>query len=578
MPIDAWNVPTLVDLLQQRAAERGNDRLYTFLLDGEDDEAVVSYEALDRQARAIAARLQEVSRVGDRALLIFQPGLEFIAAFYGCLYAGVVAVPVYPPHPARLALDLPRLVAITRNAAPRLILTTGWIAGMAEDLGAEAPELRTPVWIATDELATDGADTWQRPDLRSDTLAFLQYTSGSTAAPRGVMLQHAHLLANERMIQTGYQHDHTASIVSWVPLYHDMGLIGMMLQPLFVGGRSTFLSPMDFLQKPIRWLRAITKYRATTSGGPNFAYDLCIRKTKPEQKAELDLSSWVLACNAAEPVRPATMRQFAEAFAECGFTIGSFYPCYGLAEATLIVTGATKGAPPPSLWVKGRDLDDHRVAFTTADDPEGRELAGCGQVILDEEVRIVDPVTCQPCAADAVGEIWVKGPNVAAGYWENPEASERTFDGRLADSGDGPYLRTGDLGFLHGDELYVTGRIKDLIIFAGRNLYPQDLERSIEEHVPGLRPGCSAAFAVDVDGQERLAVVAEVDPTQLPAGATTDSLTAAIRQVVASRHEASVFRVHLMPARTIPKTSSGKIQRHACRRGLLDGDLPLWEP
>jgi acyl-CoA synthetase (AMP-forming)/AMP-acid ligase II len=578
LAFDPWHAPTLVDLLQQRAEERGDRRLYTFLLDGEGDEAVVTYRDLDRKARSIAARLQEVSQVGDRALLIFQPGLDFIAAFFGCLYAGVAAVPVYPPHPARLQLDLPRLVGITRNAAPRLVLTTGWIAGMAEDLGAEAPALREPTWIATDELTDDSAGNWRDPGVRSDTLAFLQYTSGSTSAPRGVMLHHSHLLYNERMIQTGYQHDESAVVVSWVPLYHDMGLIGKMLQPLFVGSQSTFMSPMDFLQKPVRWLQAISKYRATTSGGPNFAYDLCIRKTKPEQKAALDLSSWVLACNAAEPVRPATMRQFAEAFAECGFKIGSFYPCYGLAEATLIVTGAEKFAPLPSLWVKASTLEAHRVEFTTADDPDGRELAGCGHAILEQEVRIVDPFTCKPCAADAVGEIWVKGPNVAAGYWDNPDATDRTFNGRVAGTNEGPYLRTGDLGFLHGDELYVTGRIKDLVILAGRNIYPQDIERTVEEQVSGIRPGCSAAFSVDVDSQERLVVVAEIEPSQLPDGATVDSITSAIRQVVANRHEAMVYRVHLLPARMIPKTSSGKIQRHACREGFLKGDLPAWEP
>ncbi|MBC7544107.1 MAG: fatty acyl-AMP ligase [Candidatus Sericytochromatia bacterium] len=565
---------TLVDLLRLRATGQPDQVAYTYLLDGDTEEAHLTYGELDTQARRIAAELQRLAKPGDRALLLFPPGLAFAAAFFGCLYAGVIAVPVYPPHPAKLSQDLTKLVALSGRAKPTIVLTVGFIAGLAEDLFAEAPSLQALHWVVVDDLTT-GEDSWLAPDITAETLAFLQFTSGSTAAPKGVILTHGNLLHNEAMIRASFQHSAETIVVGWLPLYHDMGLIGNMLQPMYLGVPCILMSPIDFLQKPFRWLQAISRYKATTSGAPNFAYDLCIRKVKPEQLATLDLSTWTLAYNGAEPLRAETMRRFAEAFGPSGFKPEAFFPCYGLAEATLIVTGDDKASWPQTRWVSASALERHQVIAAEPDSAEARELMSSGHAWLGQQVVIVDPDTSRRCGDATVGEIWVQGPSVAQGYWEQPEESERAFQAKLADTGDDPFLRTGDLGFFDGDQLYVTGRLKDLIILQGRNHYPQDIERTIEQAVPGLRPGCVAAFAVEIDGQERVVVVAEVDPAM--ADSITD-LPGTVRQVVTAGHDLRVHETVLVESRSIPKTSSGKIQRHACRTAFLAGSLDRITP
>lgn len=559
---------TIVELLTSRAAARPEFPLYTFVLDGEDADAALPLADLDRQARAIAAHLQELGAAGERVLLLYPPGLDYLAAFYGCLYAGAVAVPAYPPDPFRLERSLPRLQAIVADAKPKAALATEAVLALARPLGAQHPDLAAFRWVATDRIPTTSAAAWREPALSGDTLAFLQYTSGSTSAPRGVMLTHANLLHNSALIHRYFEHSPETQCVIWLPPYHDMGLIGGILQPLFGDFAVTLLSPMAFLQRPIRWLKTITRKRGTVSGGPNFAYDLCARKVTEAEKATLDLSSWKLAFNGAEPVRADTIDRFCAAFAPCGFTREAFYPCYGLAEGTLIVTGGAKAEPPLVARVDAAALEADRVVPAA----DGRPLVASGRTAPEQQVAIVDPATLTRCPPGRVGEIWVAGGSVAQGYWNRAEDSARVFGAVLG--AEGPFLRTGDLGFL-GDsgQLFVTGRIKDLLIVDGRNHYPHDLELTVEGCHAALRPGCCAAFSVDGAAAERLVVVAEVQrgPT-----ATGDEIAQAVRQAVAREHDVKVHDVVLIQSGSIPKTSSGKLQRHACRNEYLAEKLARW--
>ncbi len=536
---------TLAGMLRARAAERPDQVAFTFLADGEVEAERLTYAEIDRRASAVAAALRESVPPGERALLLYPSGLEFIAAFFGCLYAGVVAVPAYPPRPNDRSQS--RLRAIARDAEPRVALTTSQILeGSRGSLGA-VPELAAARWIPTDALERSAADSFPEPDPQA--LAFLQYTSGSTADPKGVMVTHANLLHNERMIGAAFGMNEESVVVGWLPLYHDMGLIGNVLQPLHAGARCVLMSPVAFLQRPMRWLEAISLHRGTTSGGPNFAYELCLRKADPEILAGLDLASWRVAFNGAEPVRASTLERFAAAFAPCGFRPEAFHPCYGLAEATLFVTGGEPGTGP-------------RIAGSRV---------SCGRPWMGQRLAIADPETGVELPAGAEGEVWIAGPSVARGYWKNDEATARDFNAFL-ETGEGPFLRTGDLGVLDGGELFVTGRIKDLVILRGRNLYPQDVELTAERSHPDLRPGNGAAFSVDIGGEERLVVVHEVERRRRGA---FEEVAEAVRRAVAEEHEAQVHEVVLIRTAGLPKTSSGKVQRGLCRRLYLTDGLPV---
>ncbi|WP_158616584.1 non-ribosomal peptide synthetase [Corallococcus sp. CA054B] len=545
---------SLIELLRLRSAEAPGHQGYTFLVDGESEEAALTYGEFDRQARAIGAWLQANGARGERALLLFPPGNEYLTAFFGCLYAGVVAVPAYPPDVTRLNRSLPRLEAMVRDARARFVLTTEMIHGMAGMLFEQAPELAGLTWMATDALAPGLEDGWKDPGVTGDALAFLQYTSGSTGSPKGVMLTHRNLLANLALIHRAFGHSRDSRGVIWLPPYHDMGLIGGLLQPLYGGFPVVLMSPIAFLQRPFRWLQAVSRYGATTSGGPNFAYDLCVRKVSAEERATLDLSRWKVAFNGAEPIRPETLERFHEAFAPQGFRREAFYPCYGLAESTLIVTGHALGTAPVT---------------------DGVNLVGSGRVLEGNTVRLVDARTSRECAPGEEGEIWVAGASVGQGYWERPEESARVFHARVEGAGpdDGRYLRTGDLGVLRGGELFVTGRIKDLIILRGRNLYPQDVESTTVRVHSALRPGCTAAFSVELEGEERLVIVQEVDSRH--AGTDLEALARSIREAVAQSHDAQAHDVVLIQAGSLPKTSSGKVQRYACRQAWLAGELEV---
>jgi 8-amino-7-oxononanoate synthase len=569
LPGSFFGPSNLVDLLQHRALHQAQDRAFTYLVDGENEQIQWTNAQLAERARMIAAKLQSMGLAGERALLLYPAGLDFIAAFFGCLYAGVVAVPAYPPRRNR---SLARIQSIVDDAQARVALTTAPVFERIVPHLDQTPELKKVSWVATDELPLEMASDWREPDVHGDTLAFLQYTSGSTGIPKGVVLTHANLMHNSALIAYAFEHTRSGAGVFWLPSYHDMGLIGGILQPLYIGQTSMLFSPMSFLQRPFRWLQAISRYRFTISGGPNFAYDLCVDKVTPEQLATLDLSSWRLAFNGAEPVRAATLERFATKFEPCGFRPEAFYPCYGMAESTLIITGGFKSALPVVRSFDSKALENNQVVDAVGDEEGAQEIVGCGSILLDQKLAIVDPQTLIRVADDQVGEVWVSGPSVAQGYWNRPEQTEQIFRAYLQDTGEGPFLRTGDLGFLKDGELFITGRLKDLMIIRGRNYYPQDIEQTAGKSHPRLRVGQAAAFTVEIDGRQRMVLVHEVERRQ---NRELDPVFEAIRHEVAAEHELPVDVIVLIKAGSIPKTSSGKIQRHAARQEYLDGTLEI---
>jgi len=566
LPGSFFGPSNLVELLQHRALHQGDDTGFRFLVDGERELVEWTYADLDRKARAIAASLQSMDLEGERALLLYPSGLDFVAAFFGCLYAGVTAVPAYPPRRNR---NMARIDAIANDAEAKIALTTFDVLERVQTMISDTPSLQQIRWRATDQWDENLADRWQRPDVHGETMAFLQYTSGSTGTPKGVMLSHANLMHNSAMIAYAFEHTRSGSGCFWLPLYHDMGLIGGILQPLYMGKANTLFSPTHFLQKPVRWLKMISQTGCTISGGPNFAYDLCVEKVTAEQKTTLDLSRWALAFNGAEPVRADTIDRFSKAFAECGFRREAFYPCYGLAEATLIVTGGFKQPPPVVKSFQNEAFEKNTVLETEPGAEDSREIVGSGGNLLDQQIVIAQPETFASLGDNRVGEIWVSGPSVAGGYWKRDDLTKEIFQARLSD-GRGPFLRTGDLGFLRDGELFVTGRLKDLLIFRGVNHYPQDIESTVQAAHEHVAHCAGAAIQVGEEGSEKLVLVQE---TVRRRDLDFPSIIEAIRKKVAGTHELPVEAIVLIKTRSIPKTSSGKIQRHACRDGYLAGTL-----
>lgn len=574
---------TLVDMLRDRALCDARRLAYTFLEDGEREGDTLTYEDLDGRARSIAVMLADHGvRPGDRALLLYSPGLDFIAAFFGCLYAGVVAVPSYPPHPAQIARALPRLMAITADAETAVVLCTNDVASMAAGVAKLAPPLHGLTWLATDTLADCSAE-WIEPDITGGSLAFLQYTSGSTAAPKGVMVSHGNLLHNLGYANYVEENDRASVSVSWLPVIHDMGLIEGVLEPAYAGYPAYLMAPASFLQRPIRWLNAITRYRATNAGGPNFAYDLCVRKIAPAQHQGLDLSSWCVAYNGAEPIRRDTLVAFHNAFRPSGFLWKSFYPVYGLAEATLVVTSGRRDYEPVVCEADADRLVKTATLAVGDDNARLVPLVSSGPASYGTRILIVDPESFERCPPNRVGEIWIDSPSVARGYWRRPAESAECFEARTS-NGDGPFLRTGDLGVLRDDELFVTGRLKDLLIVRGCKHNPQDLELTAERQHEIIRPGCVAAFAVEVGGLETVAIVAEVDPRALPNGVgererELAQAVASVRRGVADQHGIQLAAVSLIGIGALPKTSSGKLRRQACRAAFRNDsfdELARW--
>lgn len=560
----------LNELLLWRMEHNSGQLVLTFLKDGEKEETNWTYSELARRAWAIAALLQSSNSNGQPVLLLYPPGPDFIAAFWGCLAAGAIAVPVYPPRSNRTLL---RLKAVIQDSQAHAVLTTRATLAKIRPFAERDSELGSLRYVTTDDLAPDLAQQWKQPKVAGDSIAFLQYTSGSTASPKGVMVSHSNLLENETVIQEAFRQNEKSVIVGWLPLYHDMGLIGNILQPIYLGVRCIFMPPMSFLEQPVRWLQAITRYKATTSGGPNFSYELCVRKVTEDEMATLDLSSWDLAFNGAEPVHSETLKRFAEKFSKVGFNPRAFTPCYGLAEATLLVSGHASDDPVLNLELDTAALAHHQVRDPSRDPAKENgvtKVVSCGRPARGNALMVVDPESRLPIPPNQVGEIWVSGPSVAQGYWNLPAETKHAFQARTLGSNEGPFLRTGDLGFLRDGELFVTGRLKDLIIIRGRNYYPRDIEETMGTAHPALRPGCGVAFAIEQEGEERLVVVQEA------AVRSNDELEKAIQfiaQTIGDVHELTVHAIVLVRTGTIPKTSSGKLQRQACKTDFLNQNL-----
>ena len=593
---------TITDVLIQRADKEGQKPVYTFLNEDRNNAGTIRFEELFARAKALAARLQTEGFTGERIILLLPPGLEYLIAFYGCLLAGTVAVPSYPPDPYRLNRSLPRLYAMAEDAEAVAVITNQSIKKLFRLLAVKEkiqsifnlkrinryipgypsqdnilttikPLLKLK-WFDIDKIDFSFADYWQLPSITKHDIAFLQYTSGSTGNPKGVMISHGNLITNLEQKRRALGLNSSFGAVMWLPLYHDMGLIGGVLQSLYSGVHLRFMSPIDFLQHPIRWLEEIHKAdeESIFSGSPNFGYDLCARKATLEDIAKLDLSKWRVAVSGAEPVRAETLRRFCRTFEAANFDPKAFFPGYGLAEATLIVSTSLRGKPPHTVHFHSELLGKKHAVPVDADHPQATEFVSCGKPVENIDVRIVNPENKCLCPDSTVGEIWVKGDNISRGYWNRQHENEIIFEAYTSDTEEGPFLRTGDLGVLLENHLYIVGRIKDLIILRGRNYYPQDIEYTVEKCDQAIRPGCSAAFNPDETKAERLFIVAEVRSTSKP---NLRGLVEKIRQAVVHEHEVIPDRITLIPPRTIPKTSSGKIQRRECKSMLLEKRLPI---
>ena len=562
---------SLVHILRRRAKYQPHRLAYRILKDGEYDEVILTYEDLDRRARSIGAMLQSTTTEGDRALLVYPPGIDFIAAYFGCLYARVLAVPVYPPHPARLERALPLILSIAADARPKVALLNSSLADVIKSKETSRAEFGHIKLLATDDDEIENwPELWKQPEIKGDDIAFVQYTSGSTTNPKGVLVSHDNLLHNLELIGRSFGASSDSHGVIWLPPYHDMGLIGGILQPLFNGFSVTLIPHMQFLQRPFRWLHAISRFKGTISGGPNFVYDLCVSKIKSEQREQLDLSHWEVAFNGAEPVYHKSLDQFADYFAPCGFRRKAFFPCYGLAESTLMVTGGPIDRPPLVRHLMNPGLEQDRVIISNEKSADSRTLVSSGQNMSNQIIRIINVETLIPCLDDEIGEIWVSGLSVARGYWNNPEETKFTFGARLSNSSEGPFLRTGDLGFLHEGELYITGRIKNLIISGGKNHYPHDIERIVESSHTAIRPSGSAVFSITNSESEDIIVVVEIFHRL---EVKTEEVLAAIRNAVSLHHGMQLYDIILTKPGGIPRTTSGKIKHFFCKKEYIAGNL-----
>lgn len=561
------NWVTLGDALSHWATVKPAEIAFRFLADGSTESQRLSFADLDLRARAIAASLQQRCQAGDRALLLYPPGLEFVCAFFACLYSGVLAVPAYPPRPNR---KRPRAAAIQSSCQARLILTTTSAHSIMTRPLEGNPELADLECLSSDKIEQSAAAAWEKPELRAEDPAFLQYTSGSSGDPKGVIVTHFNLLANAEVMQASFGHDEQAVMLTWQPHFHDMGLIGCVLQAVYQGARCVLMPPLAFYRKPALWLQAISRYRATFSGGPNSAYALCNEKVAQEDLEGLDLTCWKCSVNGAEPLFASTLQRFARAFSPWGFKWKTLVPAYGLAENTLLVSGGPADSDPVLMKVEAKALELGRISKPGSDE-KPVTLVGCGRIGLGQRAVVADPETLRACAPGQVGEIWLSGGSVAKGYWNLPKETEEAFGARLADTGQGPFLRSGDLGFMQEGELFVVGRLKDLIIIRGRNHHPQDIELTTGECHESLR-GTGAAFSLEIAEEERLVVVQEVERTALR-HLKAEEVISAIRQAVSEEHDLQVHAVQLLKPGSIPHTSSGKIQRRLCRQRFLDGKL-----
>ena len=562
----------LVELLRHRADEKPQSLVYTFLLNGETEDARLTYGELDRRARCLACHLEGHGVAGEPIPLLYPPSLDFIVGFFGCLYAGAIPVPL-PEHRRRL----PKIESATRSSGAWLGLTNGAYEPRIRSLLAENPETQNLQLVASDTLPDGSGADWKSPVLPDDDLAYLQYTSGSIGESKGVMIRHSHLLHNFAVQQKALQPTTASVLVSWLPAFHDLGLIYGLLLPIYSDFPCYLMAPAAFVMKPRRWLRALSKYRGTHTAAPSFAYDLCCRRFKPEHYQDLDLSHWQVTVNGAEPVRWETQRQFAKTFGSYGFRWQTFCPAYGLAESTLFVSTSANGEESRAFEADGAALEQGRIEPAGAASERVKSLVSCGPTYLGTEIAIVDPQTERRCGPDTIGEIWIASASVAAGYWNRPEASAETFQARLADTREGPFLRTGDLGVCQNGELFITGRLKDLIIIGGLNHYPQDIEFTVEESHPAIRPSRTAAFSIEGEEGEELVLLAEARTRWNGEPTDFNELRKCVRAAVSAEHQLQVRDVVFIKGGTIPRTSSGKAQRKRCRALYLAGELEYLE-
>jgi acyl-CoA synthetase (AMP-forming)/AMP-acid ligase II/alkylation response protein AidB-like acyl-CoA dehydrogenase/acyl carrier protein len=590
MLLPATAVAPLTERLRSHARLTPQRVAYTFLRDdGKIDE--LTYGELERRASALAATLAQRAAAGSRALLLYPAGLEFITVYCACLLAGLIAVPATIPHKTRASR---RLKALLDDAAPSLILTRS-DCEPAVLASLSLVDAANRACLSTDTLVLAG-DPALLPAIDPGMTAFVQYTSGSTSLPKGVEITHLNIASNVESIRQGFGFDPDSVMVSWLPLFHDMGLIGSVVAPLYVGFRCVLMAPAAFLKNPRMWLEAISAYRGTCAGSPNFGWDYCVKRITEDQKDGLDLSSLAVAYNGSEPIRAATLRAFSGAFARCGMRKSSLFPCYGMAETTLFVAGGPIDQEPVVRTVSKSLLEGNQIRDVAPGGPDAREIVSSGRIGAGNTVVIVDPESCRQVAGHRVGEVWVAGPSVARGYWQRPDATASTFGAYVANDGSGPFLRTGDLGFMRDGELFITGRLKDLIIVNGRNVYPQDIEEVIERSIDFIEPNMSAAFSVEIDGQERLAIVAEANRSLVRAAqqpvkdhasredqlrakddylARIESMAQHICKVIAQQFDVSVSSIVFVKPGTFPRTTSGKVQRSRCKELALLGQLEL---
>lgn len=572
---------TLIEVLRYRASVSPQTVLYSFIEDGNEQKSEFTYSQLDERAKAIASYLQTKTNKNDRALLLYHPGLDYIEAFMGCLYAGVIPVPAYPPD----GRNLKRLLHVINDANAAIALSTESIYnnvtflsenGANDQIRKESSAfIQNIKWHLTDTILTEEAAHWKETTITKEDVAFLQYTSGSTNNPKGVIVTHDNLMTNFDFSEKAFEMGPDRQMVSWLPPYHDMGLIGGILQPLYSGMRTTLISPVSFIKKPLRWLTAISecgKNGKIISGAPNFAYEVCVNKISDDQIGDLDLSNWTLAFNGAEPIRAATLEEFSQKFKSTGFKKEYFFPVYGLAEGTLLVSAGKVPALPIVKKVNKLLLEDNNVTDKAENEEDIIEKVGCGVELEGQKLRIVDPATKIECDENVVGEIWISGPNVAKGYWENETETEMAFNCAIDNQNDASYFRTGDLGFISEKELYVTGRLKDLIIIRGKNHYPQDIEFTVQTSHEALRKDCGAALSIEENGEEKLVIIQEVK-RDYKRKIDKEEIISIIRSAVSKEHQLVPAHIVLIEPSSFPKTSSGKLQRRASKELFLKNEL-----
>ena len=558
----------IISILKKHIESTPNKVVYKYIENDLDSPKTVTFKELDYEIKKVASLLQKNYQKGDRALLLYNSGLDFIYAFFGCLYAGIIAVPAYPPRKNQKA---DRLKVIIEDCGAKVVLTTNKIYTITSDIFKNDAILSLISLIKTEEIIMTQIKPFSEVVIEADDLAFLQYTSGSTGNPKGVMVSHGNIMSNTTVLQNAGYNKNTV-LVGWLPNYHDMGLIGGILAPIYVGCLSILMSPTYFLQKPIRWLETISKYNADVSGAPNFAYELCIHNIKNDELKNLNLSSWKSAINGAESIYKETLDKFTQKFKSYGFKPETHYPCYGMAETTLILTGINIDETPKAFYLDNEEFQKNNIVIKKENDSNIQKIISCGKTRLGHEVIIVNKNN-ERLPECNIGEIWARGESIAKGYWNNKEETNKNFNLSTYDNNEDSYFKTGDLGFLYDNELYICGRKKDLIIIRGKNYYPQDLELSTYTAHEALVSMGAAAFSIEYDGLEKLIIIQEIKRTYLRKY-NSEEIFKAIRESITLEHELQVHDIVLLKPGQLLKTSSGKIQRYKNKKSYLENSFP----